>query len=71
MTKIRCGSSLCIHNYKTDDGFCDAEQIDITDVMTTNKFGQKEHYHSCKAYEEDEDAKRIQEIVKKALGLES
>lgn len=67
MTKIRCGSPLCVHNYKTEDGFCDAELVEISDVMTTNKYGEREHYHRCYMYEEGEEAKKIQEIVKKAL----
>lgn len=67
MTKIRCGSPLCVHNYKTEDGFCDAEEINLSDIMTTNRNDEKEHYHYCKAYEEGEEAKRIREIVKKAL----
>lgn len=66
MTKIRCGSPMCIHNYNTEDGFCDAEEINLTDIMTTED-GKQQHYHSCKSYEEGEDAKRLREIIEKAL----
>ena len=64
MTKIRCGSPFCIHNYEGE--FCNAKEINLSDVLTTVN-GERLHYHCCNSYKEGEDAEMIREIVRKAL----
>lgn len=56
MTKIRCGSVLCMHNYGE---FCDAEEINISDITCITVNEGRQHFHRCKKYKVDEETQEL------------